>query len=267
MSPLPAPHHPQEEEPGGVLMASGMSKSFGDVRAVQNVDLKIAADEIVGLIGPNGSGKTTLFHCMTGFQSPDAGRITWRGRDVTRWSPNRLARQGIGRTFQHTMTFPDSTVLENVRRAIRCRGGRGLSDAHITDRARETLATCELTGVADRVVQDLPHGLQQLTGVAMVVAVRPSLVMMDEPAAGLHQSEQDRLAALVNRLRSMRISVAIIDHNMPFLLPLCDRMVVLDAGKVIATGRPDDIRTNPQVLEVYLGSAAGGVLERRKDDA
>jgi branched-chain amino acid transport system ATP-binding protein len=237
-----------------------MSKSFGDVRAVQDVDLEIGADEIVGLIGPNGSGKTTLFHCMTGFQRPDAGRITWLGRDVTRWSPNRLAHQGIGRTFQHTMTFPDSTVLENVRRAIRCRGAAGFRDATVTAKAREALETCDLSEVADRVVQDLPHGFQQLTGVAMVVAVEPRLVMMDEPAAGLHQSEQDRLGALVLRLRSLGISVAIIDHNMPFLLPLCDRMVVLDAGRVIATGRPDEIRRNPQVLEVYLGSAAGGVL-------
>ena len=249
---------PPDPEP--LLVADRVSKRFGDVHAVQEVSIEIGTAEIVGVVGPNGSGKTTFFHCVTGFEHPDAGRIQFRGADVTGWPAHRLARKGLARSFQHTMLFEGSTVIDSVIRAMRCRGAPDGSESGDPWLPEEVLDFCGLTSVAEAVVDDLAHGVKRLVGVAMAVAARPALIMLDEPGAGLHPTEHRQLRDLVLALRDRGVSTLIIDHNMPFLLPICDRMVVLDAGRKIAEGLPQEIRRDPRVIDVYLGSAGGGVL-------
>lgn len=249
---------PQAGEP--LLVAERVSKSFGDVRAVRDVSIEVGTAEIVGVVGPNGSGKTTFFHCVTGFEHPDTGRIEFRGADVTGWAAHRLARRGLARSFQHTMLFEGRTVRDSVMSAMRCRGASEESESGDSLLPDEVLDFCGLTSVANTVVDDLAHGVKRLIGVAMAVAVRPALIMLDEPGAGLHPTEHRQLRDLVVALRDRGVSTLIIDHNMPFLLPICDRIVVLDAGQKIAEGRPQEIRRDPRVIDVYLGSAGGGVL-------
>jgi branched-chain amino acid transport system ATP-binding protein len=234
------------------LRATGVSRAFEGVAALQGVDLEVRRHEVVGLIGPNGAGKTTLVNCMTGFDLPDAGAVALDEREVTRWPVARRARAGLARTFQHGHLFKGLSVRENVEVAAL---GVGRSARAARRRAAELLA---LLGLEDRAADEagsLPHGEEMKLGVARALATAPRYVLMDEPAAGLSDAE---VPAFADVLRSVRdeheAGVLVIDHHMALIMGVCDRVYVLDEGKVIAQGPPSKVRRDVQVAAAYLGA-------------
>jgi branched-chain amino acid transport system ATP-binding protein len=237
------------------LRATGVARAFEGVAALQGVDLEVRRHEVVGLIGPNGAGKTTLVNCMTGFDLPDTGTVALDEREITRWPVRRRARAGLARTFQHGHLFKGLSVRENVEVAAL---GVGRSARAARARAAELLG---LLGLQDRARHDaglLPHGEEMKLGVARALATGPRYVLMDEPAAGLSDTE---VPAFADVLRSVRAEhdagVLVIDHNMALIMGVCDRVYVLDEGKLIAHGPPDEIRRDVQVAAAYLGVGRG----------
>lgn len=240
-----------------LLSIKAGTKSFGAVKALDGVDLQVCSGEVTGVVGPNGSGKTTLFNCVTGFTRFDSGQVLWDGQDVTAWAPDRLARRGIVRTFQQVRLFPELSVLENVRRAILCRSGfrsRRGPDSALPHDEWEVLRFAGLAEIGGSSVSEVSYGSQRLAAVAMAIAAEPRLLMLDEPAAGLHASEIDQLGDLLLRLQEAGVTILIIDHNMRFLLPLCRRVVVLDAGTKLMEGSAEEVQNDERVMEVYLGT-------------
>lgn len=240
-----------------LLRAEGITKTFGAVRALNGVSISVTKGRILGLIGPNGSGKTTLFHCISGFLPMTSGRVVWQGQQVTGRRPEVLARLGLVRTFQHVMMFPELTVLEGVERAQQC-GSRRLrnipGDTSLPTDPGEIIELAGLGAHRDQTMGVAPYGIQRLANVAMALATAPDLLMLDEPVAGLHPEESVLLDALLRRIRDLGGTTLIIDHNMPFLMPLCDRISVLDAGENLFDGSPAEVRASEAVAEVYLGS-------------
>jgi branched-chain amino acid transport system ATP-binding protein len=239
-----------------LLRAEGITKTFGAVRALNGVSISVTRGRILGLIGPNGSGKTTLFHCISGFLPMTSGEVIWQGDRVTGRRPEVLARLGLVRTFQHVMIFPELTVLEGVERAQQC-GSRRLRDASggtgLPVEAAEIIELAGLSSHRDRTMGVAPYGIQRLANVAMALATAPDLLMLDEPVAGLHPEESALLDTLLRRIRDLGGTTLIIDHNMPFLMPLCDRISVLDAGENLFEGSPAEVRASEATAEVYLG--------------
>jgi branched-chain amino acid transport system ATP-binding protein len=227
------------------------------VEALVAVDLELAPDEVLGLIGPNGAGKTTLVNLLTGFDLPSAGRIELAGADITRWPPYRRGRAGLGRTFQHARLFRGLSVRENVEVAAL---GCGASPREARRRADELLGLLGLDRRADDAASVLPHGEERRLGVARALAIRPRFVLMDEPAAGLHEAEIPAFAAVVRSVRDDHGSgVLLIDHNVGLIMDVCDRIHVLDRGRTLAEGRPEEIRTNFDVATAYLGAGTSAV--------
>ena len=245
---------------GYLLEAKGVRKTFGAVTAVEDVTVRVKAGNICGLIGPNGSGKTTLFHCISGFLPMNQGSVHFNGHDVTRKRPDKLAQLGLVRTFQHVMMFPEQTVLEGIERAQMCAGRRlhHLSgrEGGLPQNAGELAEFAGLSEFVDANVGAAPYGIQRLTNVAMALAAQPEILMLDEPVAGLHPEESHHLATLLEDVRSRGVTVFIIDHNMPFLMPLCDYIYVLDAGQNLFAGEPDVVQASEDVAAVYLGEQA-----------
>jgi branched-chain amino acid transport system ATP-binding protein len=207
----------------------------------------------VGLIGPNGAGKTTLVNVLTGFDFPTAGRVELEGRDVTRWPPQRRGRAGLARTFQHGHAFRALTVRENVEVAAL---GVGASARAARRRAEDLLEALGLDGRADGPADALPHGDERKLGVARALATEPRFVLMDEPAAGLTEAEVPDLAAVVRSVRDRHeAGVLLIDHNVTLIMQACDRIHVLDQGRTLAEGTPDEIRRNVDVANAYLGGS------------
>ena len=241
----------------GTLRALDVSRSFEGVQALEDVVLELASNEVLGLIGPNGAGKTTLVNILTGFELPSTGRVELEGTEITRWPPHRRGRAGLTRTFQHGRLFRGLTVRENVEVAAL---GVGASPAEARRRSGELLG---LLGLADRAEQSaavLPHGDERRLGVARALALRPRYVLMDEPAAGLHEAEIPAFAAVVRSVRDdFGAGVLLIDHNMALVMEVCDRIHVLDRGRTLAVGTPEEIRRNFDVATAYLGAGASGV--------
>jgi branched-chain amino acid transport system ATP-binding protein len=243
-----------ERRPGDTLRASSVSRSFAGLLALRDVTLELHRHEVVGLIGPNGAGKSTLVNIVTGFDAPTAGSVELAGRTITRWSAHRRARAGLARTFQHSRSFRDLTVRENVEVAAL---GVGERPKRAQRRADELL---ELLGL--RHVQQLPagalaHGDERRLGVARALATDPRFVLMDEPAAGLPEAEVPEFAAVVRSVRDEHeAGVLLIDHNMALVMDVCDRIVVLDQGRTLADGTPGEIRGNLDVAAAYLGESA-----------
>ena len=237
-----------------VLELEGVEARYGTVAAVRGVGLSVAEGEIVGLIGPNGAGKSTLVNVLSGFDRPDDGTVSLGERDITRWSPPRRGRNGIARTFQHSRSFRDLSVRENVEVAAL---GVGAGTREARRRADRLLDLLGLTPLEHVQAAALSHGDERRLGVARVLATEPGFVLMDEPAAGLPEAEVPEFAEVVRSLRDEhRAGVLLIDHNMALVMGVCDRIHVLDQGRTLAAGTPDEIRGNLDVAAAYLGETA-----------
>jgi len=244
-------------EPVTLLHVRGVSKSFGGLTAVNNVELRVQEGSITGLIGPNGSGKTTLYNLITGVMQPDAGEIWLAGERIDRLKPWERGHRGLGRTFQVTRLFNSMSVLENVVAPLPDASWRTLlSDAvsgHEADRARHLLDYVGLASFADQAVGTLSYGQRKLVEFAQVLMMEPRLILLDEPASGINPSLVEKLVGFIRDLNSQGVSFLIVEHNIPMVLGLCDPVIVFSRGSVIAEGRPDDIRRDPLVLDAYLG--------------
>ncbi|MEQ1785507.1 MAG: ABC transporter ATP-binding protein [Acidimicrobiales bacterium] len=246
-----------------LLRARGLTVTFGGVHAVCGVDLDIEAGAFVGLIGPNGAGKTTLIDAVTGFVPLSAGSVELDGTDITALTPATRAQRGLVRTFQSLELFEDLTVADNLRVCVETpRWWDPLVDAVRPRRGAEmpepVAWALDVVGLADVRSQrpsELSHGRRKLVAVARALALQPTLVLLDEPAAGLDTAETLRLGEHLRRLPDHGISVLLVDHDMSLVLRICDRVDVLDVGAVIASGPPEQIRTDDRVIEAYLGVA------------
>jgi branched-chain amino acid transport system ATP-binding protein len=239
--------------PGDVLRATDVTRAFAGVQALRGVSLALHRHEVVGLIGPNGAGKTTLVNVLTGFDFPSTGSVELAGRDITSWTPHRRGRIGLARTFQHSRSFAGLSVRENVEVAAL---GSGAGVRESRRRAGELLQLLGLDGRERQPAGSLPHGDERKLGVARALATRPRFLLLDEPAAGLPETEVPEFASVVRSVRDDHESgVLLIDHNMALVMQVCDRILVLDQGRALAEGSPAEIRANLDVAAAYLGEA------------
>jgi len=234
----------------GTLRADGVSKSFGGLQALAGCSLTAAAGQITGLIGPNGSGKTTLFNAITGYERIDSGEIYLDDQRITGAPPQRVFALGVGRTFQLTRIFPRLTVLENMLVPAH----RGRPGKERRDRAMDLLAFTGIAGHAGALAGTLSYGQRKLLELAYVLVAEPAVVLLDEPAGGVNPSLIHLIADRIRELNSAGRTFLIVEHNMDFVMGLCDQVTVLDSGTVVAAGPPEVIRTDPRVLDAYLGT-------------
>ncbi len=250
-----------------ILQARGINVRFGGVAALTDADIQVAPGEIVGLIGPNGAGKTTLFDVVSGIRTPTSGSIVLNGVDITSRSATWRSRNGMRRTFQRQQTFGWLSVEENVLTALEWHGGGGglLADLVAAPsrrrreqerrlRSREVMETCGITDVKDEPAGKLPIGRARMVELARAIVDRPKVLLLDEPTSGLEETETHNLGETVRRVRDDEgCSVVLVEHDVAFVMAMCDRIVVLNLGQVIATGSPDEVRSNPAVRAAYLG--------------
>jgi branched-chain amino acid transport system ATP-binding protein len=244
-----------------LLRLENVSKAFGGIAALDGVSLSVRPQRIVGVIGPNGAGKTTLFNVITGAYRADGGEIWFEGRSLAGWRPHRIVRAGIARTFQNIRLFATMTVWEHVLVAQPHEGKqiRRLLPARWADpaawaRAEDALVFLGLQDYRDRVARTLPYGLQRKVEIARALTARPKLLLLDEPVAGMNHGEASELRQLILDLQQRGLTILLIEHDMSFVMNLCNDLYVLDFGALIAQGGPEEIRTNPVVLDAYLGA-------------
>jgi branched-chain amino acid transport system ATP-binding protein len=238
---------------GAVLTASSVGKRFSGLQALDQIDLAITPGEVVGIIGPNGAGKSTLINVLSGLYRPDSGRIVLDGTDVTRMDVAARARMGLSRTFQHTRALNSFTVQEALRLAYSSpRVRRRMSAAS----ARELATRFGLEGYLNRLVPVLPYGAQKVLNIALISLCDPKVVLLDEPFAGVTAEDIDSLSQVIAELRSSGVGVALVEHDMVSLMRLSNRVVVLDAGAMVAAGTPAEVQANELVRKIYLGESA-----------
>jgi len=252
-----------------LLETSGLSRSFGGLRAVAGLSFAVAEGEILGLIGPNGAGKTTAINLLSGVIKPNAGRVVFAGEEVTGLPPHHLARKGLVRTFQSTVVYGHRTVRENALRGaflglypgvvpaflgtLRARARRRETE----DRIAELLAWFGLDHLGEAIAGSLPYGRQKSLGMVIALAARPRLLMLDEPVAGLAAEEADQVLETIRRIRQRGVTLIVVDHNMRFISGLCDRLVVLHHGQELAQGTPQQVLADSAVIAAYLGRGHG----------
>jgi branched-chain amino acid transport system ATP-binding protein len=244
-----------------ILRIEHLSKSFGGVKALQAVSLDVGHNEILGLIGPNGAGKTTLFNCVCGVFPPESGKVLLENKDITRKPTHRIARLGIGRTFQIVKPFKNLSLERNILASLCKERTYGLSPTMfrtgLKKHRQEVLRLLNLVGLEEYIDQTpmtLPLGHQKRMEISRALALYPKLLMLDEPFAGLSQEDITPLLQVIKNLRSEGLSILLIEHNIPYVMELCDRLVVLNFGEVLCEGTCEEVQGNPSVIEAYLGS-------------
>ncbi len=243
----------------GILQARGISKAFGGLQAVDGVDFEVEPAEIVGIIGPNGSGKTTLCNCVMGLLRPDSGTVCFRGQDITGLPPYQISRLGLRKTFQLVHLFPNMTVFECLllgQQETHLSGFSARLRPHSPDEVRIAMNMLEflgLQGVRDHLTDSLSYGQQKLLEFGLALVASPTVVILDEPVAGVNPTMAVHLRDRILEARKRGTTFLIVEHEMAFVMGLCDRIVVLNQGRKICEGTPDQIRRNEEVVEVYLG--------------
>ncbi len=256
----------REGESSCILRAAGLSKRFRGLKAIENYKLALREAEILGIIGPNGAGKSTIFNTLSGFIHPDSGSVSFLGADITRASPRSIARAGMGRTFQNIRLFASMSVLGNVLCARQLGRGSGFAasvlslpsfsrrEAALRRESLELLALFDLEKQADDPACSLPYGGQRKLEIVRALALGPRVLLLDEPVAGMNAREKEEMLALIRRIRDdYSIAIVIIEHDMPVVMNLCDRVQVLNYGQLIAEGLPSAVRADRLVIESYLG--------------
>jgi branched-chain amino acid transport system ATP-binding protein len=250
-----------------LLDVSGLSRTFGGLKAVRDLSFLVQSDEILGLIGPNGAGKTTVVNLLSGIIKPNSGKVLLSGEEVTGLAPHELAGKGLVRTFQSTTVYGGCTVRENALRGAYFKRYAGFVPALLgasrakkmraeaDDLAEQLLRWFGLDKVAESVAGSLPYGFQKTLGIVIALAAEPRLILLDEPVAGLSAEETDHVRDAIWQVRKRGISVLVIDHNMRFISGLCDRVVVMAAGQELAQGKPQEVFRQPAVIEAYLGKS------------
>lgn len=248
-----------------MLEVEGLTRHFGGLAALDGVTFHVAKGGIIGVIGPNGAGKTTLFNVVAGIYRQTSGSVTFDGRNVTGYAPERLARLGMVRTFQNIELFGRMSVIENVMVGLHTKSASGLLSCafklprHLREERRvhqQALAWLDYTGIADMAEvksANLPFGKGRLLEIARAMAVEPRLILLDEPAAGLNSRETLELARLIRKIRESGVTVVLVEHDMELVMDVCDKIIVLNLGRKLAEGTPREIQEDPQVIAAYLG--------------
>ncbi len=248
-----------------VIEIKGVTQRFGGLTALSNINIYVQKGEILGCIGPNGAGKTTLFNVITGIYAPTEGSVVLCGEDITGGKPYVIAEKGISRTFQNIRLFKKLTVEDNILIGTHTRTSTNLLDAifktpkkrredqRIERQVGEILELLNMSDHRYDIADSLPYGGQRKLEIARALATEPKLLLLDEPAAGMNEQETEELMGIIRKLQAMNYTILLIEHDMNFVMNVCDRIVVLDYGIQIAEGLPEEIKTNPQVIEAYLG--------------